>query len=118
MHGWRRLGIVLSVLWFVGFGGWFWVTEADSIWKTYSDSLWLCRHDLKGEPLSKADPKADKQDLEVCENIAAGYRSEQMKTLAWVLILIDLGLIAFSWLLAWIIISVSRWVRAGFRPQV
>jgi hypothetical protein len=27
MRGWRRIGVVLSVLWFVGFGAWLWISS-------------------------------------------------------------------------------------------
>jgi hypothetical protein len=35
----------------------------------------------------------------------------------WIFVAVDLGSIALFWLLAWIVVSVGRWVAAGFRQQ-
>jgi hypothetical protein len=39
MRGWQRLGVVLSVIWFVGFGVWLWITSADNLSKDYQRGL-------------------------------------------------------------------------------
>jgi hypothetical protein len=35
----KRIGVVLSVLWFVGFGGWMWSDQVNHIVDFYSDQL-------------------------------------------------------------------------------
>jgi hypothetical protein len=42
MKGWRRIGIVLSVLWFVGFGFWLWSSETNRHYEFYKGQLSTC----------------------------------------------------------------------------
>jgi putative IMPACT (imprinted ancient) family translation regulator len=48
---WRRLGVVLSVLWFLVFGGWMWVSNVNSVNESYGNALQHCVDlaDMRGE---------------------------------------------------------------------
>jgi hypothetical protein len=51
---------------------------------------------------------------------ASGFFFQQWDELVshvWVLVLIDAASIVLFWLLAWIVVSVGRWVAAGFRQR-
>jgi hypothetical protein len=41
-RGWRRIGIVLSVIWFIGFGGYVWTSEVRHISDYYEFQLKMC----------------------------------------------------------------------------
>jgi len=42
MRGWKRIGIVVSVLWFFGFGLWMWSSEISRIGNFYRWQLEGC----------------------------------------------------------------------------
>jgi hypothetical protein len=122
MKGWRRLGIVLSVLWFVGFGGWLWFSEVDRHSKSHMDQLTNCFQieSLKRGAIRWDDPQRDEKIAEIAtEHRAcmdeAGEFFMRPRPYAWVLILIDAGVLAVFWLVAWLTVVVGRWVAAGFR---
>jgi hypothetical protein len=126
MKGWRRLGAVLSVLWFVGFGGWLWIGSTNNISESYGQQLHSCYQlsDMKREPLRYADPQYDQKNAKieseqkVCEQRASASWDSQVNDLYsngwWVLLLIDLASVALTWLVACIVVCVGRWVAAGF----
>jgi hypothetical protein len=93
MRGWRRLGVVLSVLWFFGFGWWLRQADYDRAWNYAGHATCI--------------------ELGDCER--ASERFLAMATPWWGIIVMDVLSIALMWLLAWIIIRVGRWVALGFR---
>jgi hypothetical protein len=128
MGGWRRIGVVLSVLWFVGFGGWLWV---DGVGRNSEFHVWQLGHcsrmsDMRREPIRLDDPqraqkyaKIEEQEKACRDKASALFRQEMdtLKSHIWVLVAIDAASLAFFWLLAWIVVGVSRWIARGFRPQ-
>jgi len=127
MKGWRRLG-VLSVLWFVVFGGWLWNSSTNEINEFFRWQLENCFNvsEMKREPLSYADPQYDQKNAkieneeEACGDRASAHHHQQFDDLysnVWVLLLVDLASIALAWFVAWIVICVGRWVVAGFRAR-
>jgi hypothetical protein len=129
MRGWRRLGIVLSVLWFVGFFYWRAHDYADSLSELRTSMVVLCWHsaDDKLESLRVGDPqyyqKSDdiNKERNVCESEANGnierIRREDLPNYRNETFIIEAVSIAFFWLLAWITVRVGRWVIAGFRQE-
>jgi hypothetical protein len=101
MRGWRRVGIVLSVFWFVGFGWWLRQAELD-------DARYFA-----GYSICDADIIKDKLD---CLN-RAGETYIALYPPLWGTILVDALSIGALWLLAWLAVVVGRWVAAGFREQ-
>jgi hypothetical protein len=105
----RRLGVVLSVLWFVTFPLWAWENPVDSERRAYL-KMCLALTEIQ-DPKSSNDAYVEPT---VCfDGARARYdyadRSVESSTI-WLFILIDLVPIALAWLLAWIVIRVSRWV--------
>src|SRR4051812_29280685 len=49
LGGWTRLGIVLSIIWFVTFGGYLLVTAGDEFWARYRSDMDLCYLSLDWE---------------------------------------------------------------------
>jgi hypothetical protein len=123
MRGWRHLGVVFSVIWFVGFGVWMWITATGNVSDLHQSRLWLCYRtsEIQREPVRFDDQQRLARiasEEKACEDKASALFFEQWDTLrsySWVIVLIDVASIALFWLLAWIIISVGRWVAIGFR---
>jgi hypothetical protein len=102
MKGWRRLGVVLSVLWFVGFG--VWLRQADFDYAARVAGYEVCRlYD------------ATEQYNDCLDRASARFLSTA--TPWWAIIVIDALSVGALWLLAWIVFVVGRWVIAGFRQQ-
>src|SRR5262245_9785891 len=71
-RGWRRIGIVLSVIWFIGFGGYLWVSEVNRIRDYFRLDLDQCNFALNARtdalrPITKHE---ERQQLEA-ENSAS-----------------------------------------------
>jgi hypothetical protein len=125
MHGWRRLGIVLSVLWFVGF--WLWLRQADhdSAWTASGYRTCSVSAGARREVWIDFDP-TDPQVIETlekinrwqrqCEDIASADYFRKA-TPMWSILAADALSLALLWLLAWMITAVGRWVAATFRQQ-
>src|SRR5947209_919680 len=86
MRGWRRIGVVLSVLWFVGFGGWLWTNEMGGHSEFYKFQLQNCYtiERMKREPLRLDDPQYDQKtakidsEHEACRDKAAAFFNHQV----------------------------------------
>jgi hypothetical protein len=129
MSGWRRLGVVLSVLWFVGFGGWLWTSSVRGYQDFYGFELRNCSamSSMKRDALRADDQQYDQKSAKIigeekaCTDNADAFFSREIDKLysqeVWVLLAIDVALLALFWLLAWIVVAVGHWVLAGFRQQ-
>jgi hypothetical protein len=128
-RGWRRIGVVLSVMWLVGFGAYLWVSSVGQIDDFYAYQFGSCYRiansdndrlqyiEDEGERLAQRDANLQKQQR--CEADALDVYTQQYADLRQgvpVLIAIDLGTVAFSWFMAWFIVLVVRWIRRGFVP--
>jgi hypothetical protein len=138
MRGWRRLGVVLSVLWFFGFGWWLRGYDIDEKWQMSGHQqcyrLYVIRqeglatlqqstHNLyTGDRLAQYEKEdSDKlaqyeRDLKQCQEKAA---QKFMETVSpwWGIILVSAFVLGLLWLLAWVVVAVGRWVAAGFRQR-
>ena len=126
MRGWRRLGVVLSVIWFIGFGAWMWITSTDNLGKDYQSSLGFCYSigSMEREPIRWDDPQAqqrlaviESQEKACRQRASEGFHQgwEHLKSQSWLIVLVDVVSIVLFWLVALIIVSVGRWVAIGFR---
>ena len=111
----RRFGVVLSVLWFVGFFVVLWHDRVGAYrewlkmdWETcmaYAYGRW--GSDALETSAYAFDVCAKKQVPEP----PLGYQHPASSDVLWkILLLVDLASIALAWLLAWIIVCVGRWV--------
>jgi hypothetical protein len=121
----RRAGIVLTVLWFVGFFLWAFVNTEPAATTTLGFSLRHCyeqsdRNSMKLNASGSAYLYTH-EEVEAEEN-ACTARAEDVfmanfdtdrNAVVKLVLLIDLASIALAWLVAWIVISVGRWVIWG-----
>jgi hypothetical protein len=125
--GWRRIGIVLSVIWFISFGGFLWVVEGNRIGEQYVYALTFCRTllNMANESLQyiqKPDDRDARQSANLakydeCRADAQSVHARESDRLVGgipILLAIDAGTLAFGWLVVWLATLVVRWVRRGF----
>ena len=113
MKGWRRIGIVLSVIWFVGFFGYAWSSAMDNAMNSASTLSCYRLYDASDAPFP------DKKKYEACIAPIEARFMEQNEFLhsprgVMLFVGIDLATILVGWLIAWGIIAVVRWVARGF----
>jgi hypothetical protein len=131
--GWRRIGIVGSVIWFVSFALILWTSETGRISDFYGFQLRHCKtildmatEGLGNRPILDSKEKIDEYDrrweanwakYEKCQEEAREfYRREAGDSVKGIPILlaIDFGSVGLGWLIAWLIARVVRWVHRGF----
>lgn len=101
LTGWRRLGIIASVLWFLV--GFYWGNETGlGYGKTALEIYSVCIN----EPNLVHFPYCSDQFHILYTGMTATHWQ-----LAWAYGLVP---IPFGWLLAWLVIVLIRWVRRGF----
>ncbi len=98
--GWRRIGIVMSVIWFIAFGGYQWTSSVQHNGDVYRSQLGKCKEILD----------ADWTKYEKCR-AAAENESDQLYKGIPILLFLDLLTIAIGWALAWNVVLVVRWSR-------
>jgi hypothetical protein len=104
-RGWYRIGIVLSVIWFVAFGAYIWSDSVRHNADFYKASLGVC-FDIQDAAKSKiCRDEAQKLFYREADELYAGIP---------IIATIDLATVILGWLVVWICISVIRWVRRGF----
>jgi hypothetical protein len=123
---WRRLGVVLSVLWFIGFGGWMWWiwggkdVRGESFW----NGMQWCQTQRKVITSSTPDWLQDRIHGEANDCLDQNFKRHYQDSTPFdgkyhtetpwsPILLFDIASIALAWLLAWIIIRTARWVIAG-----
>ena len=104
-RGWRRIGIILSVLWFIGFGLFVWSYEVRQNTTWYSSSLSLCF-----AMSNETDRRTCQADI---SKVFADQFDQNVKAIP-LLVGVDVATIAVGWLLVWSIILLVRWVSRGF----
>jgi hypothetical protein len=129
LGGWTRIGVVASVVWFLGFAGYIWHSNLDQLSEHYGSSLHLCSTmlDMADESLQQIqnlDARNTRQSAnlatyEKCQNRARDAffhlsDANTSKEAISVLLAIDLGTVVVGWLLVLSGVGVSRWVRRGF----
>jgi hypothetical protein len=120
MRGWRRLGIVLSVFWFAGFG-WFLLNERlDDFNHDWKMNTYICdstyerkRYAPEFQYLSEEAANQVAKDFHNC--LEREGAKTNFRTPLWGIVVIDALSIGAVWLLAWIVLAVGRWIAAGFR---
>jgi hypothetical protein len=126
-RGWRRIGIVISLVWFLGFGVWLWTATAEEQARPYKEGLKHCGRmlDIANDGLQylPVGPARDKQqsdnfaDYLKCredESVRWTSNRSEMKTQIAVVLGADIASIALAWLVVWLITVLVRWVARGF----
>lgn len=104
-RGWRRIGVILSVLWFVGFGFFVWSYEVRQNATWYSSTLSLC--------YAMSNDTDRKTCLADVSKVFSDQFDQNVRALP-LLIGADLAVIAVGWLLVWCVVLLARWVLKGF----
>ena len=106
LNGRQRIGIVLSMIWFVGFALWF----------SHATDLSICDA-LRREPLKNGGNENGlwtEHQLAGCRgNVHGFYWNIVVRMFAT-----DFGVIILGWLIAWLGIVSVRWIRRGLRKGV
>ncbi len=102
-RGWRRIGIVLSVMWFVGFFGYWFVVDYSERQEAHVQYISYC--------YSKFDWNT--QRAEERRAPARSY-SGNSGPVVGMIVAVDLATILIGWLIAWVVIAAVRWVARGF----
>jgi len=124
LNRWQRVGVVLSVLAFVGLGIYAWIFEARHRDRFYSTQLSMCDGTLRtqnealqgiGTQEDRAKREAANQsEYEECKNEAdATLHKLSNASLHRMPIFLAkvLGLIVFAWLIEWFVVEILRWIR-------
>lgn len=124
MKGWRRIGIVLSVIWFFGFGLFLWHELVESEVAPYVVALKACSQIEYSGDTDDPDVRMKRFDrAEKCRSNAKLEWEERERerwstSLALAMVIgVDLVTIALGWLIAWGLLSVGRWVHRGFAAK-
>jgi len=129
MRGWRWLGGVLSLLWFVGFGGWLWMSSVGDRHEWYALQLQRCYSSsvMNREKLQTDNGQYDQKIADIsreyyfCTERAKAIFDRQMderRSHVGKIMAINAGVLAAIWLLVWMAITVLRWGAAGFHQRV
>jgi hypothetical protein len=126
MSGWRRIGIVLSVFWFLGFGIFLWHQLVEDAVRPYTAALQRCSliedNEMNGLQYITDPDKRDKRLYAILDNehrckedAALQWKSTQPSDglLAVVMLATNLVTIALGWLIVWGCVAVVRWIRRG-----
>jgi hypothetical protein len=128
-RGWRRIGIVLSIIWFVGFGFFLWRSTLEGHLELLRNGLHTCgviyemqtdtTHSVTNDDERNRRYAANDAKWKQCQDGAeASYRRgvQDLRTgTFWgVLIAFDAGTLLIAWFVVWIVVLVVRWIGRGF----
>jgi hypothetical protein len=130
LNRWQRIGIVLSVLAFVGLAVYAWVFEARHRDRFYSTQLSMCDGTLRTQNdalqgIGTQDDRAKREaanqlEYEECKNEAdATLRESFNASLQRMPLFLAkvFGLIVLAWLIEWFVVEIARWVRKSSRKS-
>lgn len=105
LNGWRRIGVVVSVIWAIGAAIFERKSQVDPVNEQFVIQLQQCSHPIADE----------------CFNLAA----KQLRELTALdllsvsnILFASLGPIVVAWLIAYLAIKAFFWVKAGFQSNV
>jgi hypothetical protein len=127
LSGIQRIGIVLSVIAFIGFTAFVWIwgkTEAEQFMLARTRvcfSTFTSKRDAAPRNESAADAEkraaANQSELDRCDKQAfdAEVRHYEETSKGFpILLAAELAVIVFGWLVTWFLIGIGRWIRRGF----
>jgi hypothetical protein len=129
MRGWRRIGIILSVIWFLGFSVYLWnaaVAEADRLRSLRADYCFSARERSSDRLQHISDPDRRKKEEvaivstydkcidDVMEQWSRNHPAYNLSLSAAVILGINLATIGLGWLIVWGCVALGRWVHRGF----
>ena len=114
LNGWHVIGVVLSIVWFVGFAGWGWNDSIGEIRHTFTKGLNDCYRNWRPSDGDYATSMERWAQLKQCvdrEGVSFEREFETNKRSIPILLAIDLLTVIFAWLMVWVIARIVRWVR-------
>jgi hypothetical protein len=127
LNGCQRIGIVVSIIWFIGFGAFIWTDTLRQDREFHGNSAEMCRLILNAnnESLRYIEKQGarDKTEsanwakYEKCLKDAEAFLDreyEEAKSGIPLLLAVDVGTVLFGWLVVWMFVGVTRWVKRGF----
>jgi hypothetical protein len=103
-----RIGIILSVLWFIGFGAYVWLSSTQRLNYLYSHDLAVC-YTFDTMPNSGSYEYCLQDSRELYLSRVDSYKARIPRFLA-----IDFGVIAVCWSVALLGIMITRLIRRAF----
>jgi hypothetical protein len=127
LNGWQRIGIVVSIIWFIGFGAFIWTDTLRQYRDFHANSAEMCRLILNAnnESLPYIENQGERNkkesanwaEYEMCEKGARAFLAREYEEATSgipLLLVIDLGTVLFGWLVVWMFVGITRWVTRGF----
>jgi hypothetical protein len=113
LNGWQRIGIVMSAIWFLGFFLYQWNSRVTGVRDLYELESIACYEKSSGyvEKQEDADLKREK-----CRDKASADHDRnfgEAKAEIPLLLVADFVTVVLGWLVAWIVVSITRWIRRG-----
>ena len=106
LNGWQRIGIVASVVWTIGAPIYLDYSAEQKAWEWFRASYELCRNNPGNDPNRCREQASRQYDL------VPRYR---LFTDGANVALVSLVPIVLGWLLAYALVYLVRWIRAGFK---
>src|SRR5262249_7324454 len=126
LNGWQRIGIVVSTIWFIGFGAFIWTDTVRQNGEFYGSSLRMCTLILNAnneglQYIGKQDERDKRQSAnwakyEKCQKDAEAFLNreyEEAKSGIPLLLAIYVGTVLGGWLVVWMFVCITRWVKQG-----
>jgi hypothetical protein len=115
LNGWKLIGIVVSVVWFVGFFLIQWHSRVTGVLDLYTIELVACYQPRDATGFAEKHEEADLAQAKCKDKARADHARNFDAAKAQIpLIAADFVTVVFGWLIAWNVIAVTRWIRRGF----
>jgi hypothetical protein len=118
LGGWTRIGIVLSVVWFFGFAGYWWNFSQGEAHKQFELDGGMCLSSLdRANERPNADTAANWGRYQDCTKRAiATWQTAVVSTNEAIpaLLIVSLISVGLWWLVIWGLAALIRWVHRGF----
>jgi hypothetical protein len=115
-NGWKLIGIVVSVIWFVGFFLNQWHSRVTGVLDLYTIELIACYQPRDATASAEKHEEADQAQAKCKDKARADHARnfDAAKTEIPLLLVADFVTVVFGWLIAWMVVAVTRWIRRGF----
>jgi hypothetical protein len=129
MKGWRRIGIIVSVIWFLGFSIYLWNgadAEADRLRSLRADHCFSDKERSSDRLQYISDPERRKKEEvaiastydkcidDVVEQWSRNHPINNLSRTGAAILGINLATIGLGWLIVWGCVALGRWVHRGF----
>ena len=110
LNGWQRIGIIASVVWILGGGMGTYFSELDSASRFIASDHVSCDASLWGETGDARDKGYKECNQQAGDAFAVALSNARLEAALVALIPVPLG-----WGVAYLSLSLVRWVRRGFK---